>query len=53
VAAEYTYGTRGTAVVMSQNSLGLAGGSQQHNNMQPYLVLSFIIALQGVFPPRS
>jgi microcystin-dependent protein len=26
------------------------GGSQAHNNMQPYLVLSFCIALQGIFP---
>jgi microcystin-dependent protein len=34
-------------------SLGLTGGSQPHNNMQPYLTLSFCIALQGVFPPRS
>jgi len=30
-----------------------AGGSLPHNNMQPYLTLTFIIALQGVFPPRS
>lgn len=29
-----------------------AGGSQPHENMQPSLVLNFIIALQGVFPPR-
>ncbi len=29
------------------------GGSQQHNNMQPYLVLNWCIALQGVFPPRN
>ena len=29
------------------------GGNQAHNNMPPYLVLTFIIALQGVFPPRS
>ncbi|HKG15991.1 MAG TPA: tail fiber protein [Pyrinomonadaceae bacterium] len=26
------------------------GGSQPHNNMMPYLVLNFIIALQGIFP---
>jgi microcystin-dependent protein len=31
---------------------GLAGGSQPHDNMQPSLVLNFIIALQGIFPPR-
>ena len=29
-----------------------AGGSLPHNNLQPYLTLNFIIALQGVFPPR-
>ena len=29
------------------------GGSQPHNNMQPYLVLNFIIALQGIFPSRN
>lgn len=26
------------------------GGSQPHNNMQPYIVLTFCIALQGIFP---
>lgn len=29
------------------------GGSQAHNNMQPYLVINYIIALQGVFPSRN
>ncbi|MYN20173.1 phage tail protein [Rugamonas sp. FT107W] len=29
------------------------GGGQAHNNVQPYLELNFIIALQGIFPPRS
>ena len=33
-------------------SLAVTGGSLPHNNMQPYLSLSFCIALQGVFPPR-
>jgi microcystin-dependent protein len=33
--------------------LAPSGGSQPHNNMQPYLTLTFIIALQGVFPARS
>jgi microcystin-dependent protein len=28
------------------------GGGQPHENMQPYLVLNFVIALQGIFPPR-
>ena len=30
-----------------------SGGSQPHNNMMPYLALTFIIALQGVYPPRD
>jgi len=29
------------------------GGSQSHENMQPYLVLNFCIALQGVFPSQT
>jgi microcystin-dependent protein len=31
-------------------SLGNVGGSQAHLNMQPFLTLSFCIALQGIFP---
>ena len=34
-------------------SVSMTGGSQPHNNMPPYLCLTFIIALQGVFPPRG
>lgn len=34
-------------------SISTAGGSQPHNNMQPYLVLSFCIALQGIFPSQN
>lgn len=32
---------------------GNAGGSQSHNNMQPFLVLNYEIALQGVYPSRN
>jgi len=38
---------------MDPNVLLPAGGSAPHNNMQPYLTLSFCIALQGVYPPRT
>ena len=31
----------------------VSGGSAPHENRQPYLDLNFIIALQGVFPPRA
>lgn len=40
---------------VQMNPLGtsVAGGSQPHNNMMPFLCLNFCIALQGIFPPRS
>lgn len=38
---------------MAFQSIAVAGGSQPHNNMQPYLTLNFCIAMQGVFPPRG
>jgi microcystin-dependent protein len=38
---------------MSPFAITIAGGNQPHNNMMPFLVLTFIIALQGVFPARS
>jgi microcystin-dependent protein len=40
-------------VQMSPTALAFNGGGAPHNNMMPYLCLTFIIALQGVFPPRS
>jgi len=40
-------------VDMDSRSLPDAGGSQAHNNMQPYLTMSFIIALVGLYPSRS
>jgi microcystin-dependent protein len=38
---------------MSPFAVSIAGGGLPHNNMHPYLTLTFIIALQGVFPPRG
>jgi microcystin-dependent protein len=38
---------------MDSRAIALAGGSQPHNNLPPYLVINFIIALVGVFPSRS
>src|SRR5690242_6660760 len=40
-------------VQMNPFATSIAGGNQPHNNMQPFLGLTFIIALQGVFPARS
>jgi microcystin-dependent protein len=38
---------------MDPRAIALAGGNQPHNNMPPYLVINFIIALVGVFPSRG
>jgi microcystin-dependent protein len=38
---------------MQNNSILPSGGSQPHENMPPYLVLNFIIALQGIFPSQN
>jgi len=38
---------------MASETLATTGGGQSHDNVQPYLVLNFIIALQGLYPSRS
>jgi microcystin-dependent protein len=47
------YATGASDTVMSPGSVGVAGGGQPHNNMQPYLVLAWLIALEGIFPSRN
>ena len=44
------YGPASNLTPMAPGSIGNAGGSQAHLNMQPFLTLSFGIALQGIFP---
>jgi microcystin-dependent protein len=46
----YTSGD--VAVALAPAASGVAGGSRPHDNMPPYVVLNFIIALQGIFPQR-
>ena len=53
VSATRVYQAPGTVVDMAANSISNSGGGQSHNNLQPYLVLNFIIALQGLYPSRS
>ncbi len=47
------YRAPGATTAMAAASISPAGGSQPHENRQPYLGLNFCIALQGIFPPRS
>ncbi len=55
VLAEFNngYGPATTLTTLLPQSVTSVGGSQPHNNMMPYLVLNFIIALQGIFPSRN
>jgi len=41
------------SVAMAPQFIGPDGGSQPHNNLQPYLCINFIISLFGIFPPPS
>jgi microcystin-dependent protein len=47
------YGTDSPLVVLSSNALSPVGGSQPHENLQPYLCINFIISLFGVFPSQT
>ena len=44
---------RGNSIAFPPDAVTNIGGSQPHNNMMPYLVLNFCIALQGIFPSRN
>ncbi|HKX28051.1 MAG TPA: tail fiber protein [Blastocatellia bacterium] len=43
----------GGTIAMQPGTIAGAGGSQPHENRQPFLVTNFCIALQGIFPSRS
>ena len=49
----YAPGTTETKTPMSSSAIADIGGGVEHENMQPYLTMNFIIALQGLFPSRS
>jgi microcystin-dependent protein len=48
-----TYSNATDGTTMNPGVIALAGGSLPHNNLQPYLVLNYCIALVGIYPPRS
>ena len=49
----YQSDTASNLTLMAVETANVSGGSLPHNNMQPYLTVTFIIAMQGVFPPRG
>jgi len=52
-AQAYHSSPNNTLVDMSARALDDTGGSQPHNNLQPFLVMNFIIALVGLYPSRG
>jgi microcystin-dependent protein len=51
--ANNLYGPPSNLTSLLPATLANVGGSQAHLNMQPFLVLNFCIALQGIFPSQS
>lgn len=53
-SAGQNYAASGSAnTLMSASALTPSGGNQPHSNVQPFLAINFIIALEGVFPSRN
>ena len=49
----FSYYSSPPLVPMSPSAVGSTGGSQPHNNFQPYLCVDFIISLFGIFPTQT
>ena len=49
---EYSDETQSGAT-MNTNMIGVSGGSKPVNNLQPYTTVTFVIALEGIFPSRN
>jgi microcystin-dependent protein len=49
----YAPANAGGITTLEPSSISNVGGSQPHENMQPYLTISFCVALQGIFPSRN
>jgi microcystin-dependent protein len=47
------YAATSDGTVMNAAMVGATGGNQPHNNVPPYAVVNFIIAIQGIFPSRN
>jgi microcystin-dependent protein len=47
------YNTVANAATMNAGTVTTVGGSQPHSNMQPYLVMNWIISLQGIYPSQN
>ncbi|GAB4186730.1 MAG: tail fiber protein [Wenzhouxiangellaceae bacterium] len=52
-AFSYQQNSSNNVVSLDERALPETGGSQAHNNMQPFMAINFIIALVGLYPSRS
>ena len=52
-SANLPYSASAPTAAMSPNAIGPTGGSQPHDNMVPFLCVSFVISLFGIFPSQT
>lgn len=52
-ARDSIYSDGPASVLMNQQAVATAGGSQPHENMMPYTTVNYIICLEGIFPSRN
>lgn len=52
-AFSYQQNTTSNLVSLDSRALPNSGGSQPHNNLQPFIAMNFIIALLGLYPSRG
>jgi microcystin-dependent protein len=52
-SSENPYSDAAPNTSLNSSCLSSAGGSQPHNNLPPYLALTYVIALQGIFPSQN
>jgi microcystin-dependent protein len=52
-ATKSAYGSLGPLGTLDTSSIGPIGGSQPHENTQPFLVINFIISMYGIFPSQT
>jgi microcystin-dependent protein len=53
LATTFPYGTDAPLTPLAANAVTPVGGSQPHENLQPFLCISFIISLYGIFPTQN
>jgi len=52
-SAAPTAGMHAGTIALAGGGSAVAGGSQPHDNRQPYLAINYCIALEGIFPPMN